>query len=73
MSSGTVEPSRLSIPNTCLTPSTCSISPIIFLTSLLSMELSISTIWVEEMLKSSLSLVFAMTKSISLGRQSAIS
>ena len=50
ISSGTVDPIRLSMPKTDLTPSTSFISPTIFLTSLELMEESISTIWVELML-----------------------
>ena len=73
ISSGTREPTTDSKPRTYLTPSTCSISPIILRTFFVGTSVSISSMWVEAMLKSSASLLLAMTYSISSGRHWPIS
>ena len=61
ISSGTSGPTTLSSPSTYFTPSTCSISSIMSRTSRVGRSASISSMWVEEMSKSSASLELAMT------------
>ena len=68
ISSGTREPRTDSSPRTYLTPSTSSISSIMFRTSLAGRSALTSTMCVEAMSNSSESLEFAMTYSMSSGR-----
>ena len=73
ISSGTFDPRTDSSPRTYLTPSTSSISFIIERTSLSGTLLSTSNMCVDAISKSSLSLLFAITYSMSFGSESPIS
>ena len=67
MLSGIPAPSRLSMPITLLTPSTCCISSVMFRTSCCGTSLSTSSRCVVAMLKVSSSFLLAITDSSSCG------